>query len=219
MSHYSVAVITYTDSISEVEELLEPFDENIEVEPYIDQTKEELIADARKRKQRWIEEFRTYNAAELMDVLVNSDFKYARSLLSCETDEEFFDHVKDLYFEDDFDEEGNLLSSYNPKAAWDWYSIGGRWSCELYDKTIDCWCDTVKFSDWDMDYEDAQHYKFSHTYAVITPDGEWHAPGKMGWFGCSSETSEEMNDWANKYKDEMRKADPDWYITIVDCHI
>lgn len=29
------------------------------------------------------------------------------------------------------------------------------------------------------------------TYAVVTPDGEWHQKGQMGWWGMSSETPEE----------------------------
>ena len=46
MSHYSVLVLTDDDTT--VEELLAPFNENIEVEPYVLHTKEELIA---KEKQ------------------------------------------------------------------------------------------------------------------------------------------------------------------------
>lgn len=38
MSHFTVAVIT--DSIDKLEEMLAPYDENIEVKPYIDETKE-----------------------------------------------------------------------------------------------------------------------------------------------------------------------------------
>ena len=59
------------------------------------------------------------------------------------------------------------------------------------------------------------------TYAVITPDGEWHAKGKMGWFGCSSETPEESEAFRAGYKE--RFIDPaienGWYLTVVDCHI
>lgn len=29
------------------------------------------------------------------------------------------------------DENGNLLSTYNPNSKWDWYQIGGRWDGEL----------------------------------------------------------------------------------------
>ena len=41
MSHFTVAVIT--EDIGRLEELLEPYYEGREVEPYIDMTKQELI--------------------------------------------------------------------------------------------------------------------------------------------------------------------------------
>jgi hypothetical protein len=58
------------------------------------------------------------------------------------------------------------------------------------------------------------------TFAVVLPDGTWHEPGQMGWFGCSSETPEDGMNWEKNYVDNFLKtADPDWTLTIVDCHI
>lgn len=58
------------------------------------------------------------------------------------------------------------------------------------------------------------------TYAVITPDGIWHAKGEMGWFGMSSETDEEATDWGQSFKETfIDNADPEWRLTVVDCHI
>jgi len=58
------------------------------------------------------------------------------------------------------------------------------------------------------------------TYAVITEDGQWYAPGEMGWFGCSSESHEESQKWNDKYWDTfLADLSPDTLITIVDCHI
>ena len=58
------------------------------------------------------------------------------------------------------------------------------------------------------------------TYAVVTPDGEWHEKGSMGWWGCSSETADEAKDWEERYRERfLDSADPDWILTIVDCHI
>ncbi|HPE08122.1 MAG TPA: hypothetical protein PLT28_00120 [Saprospiraceae bacterium] len=73
-------------------------------------------------------------------------------------------------------------------------------------------------------YKDKETYAsiMSHfgTYAVVTPDGEWHEKGQMGWWGLSSETPEESLDWDLNYKKRfLDTADPEWTITIVDCHI
>ena len=58
------------------------------------------------------------------------------------------------------------------------------------------------------------------TFAVITPDGAWHEKGRMGWFGVSSETLEEALEWDRCYQGRyIDTADPEWIITIVDCHI
>ena len=57
------------------------------------------------------------------------------------------------------------------------------------------------------------------TYAVITPDGIWHSPGEMGWFGCSSESNEESNKFKNDYYENFIKPYQDKFIIIVDCHI
>ena len=56
-------------------------------------------------------------------------------------------------------------------------------------------------------------------YAMITLTGEWTAPGRMGWFGMSSESKGEMNAFkvaANKYIDELPS---DTWIVSLDCHI
>lgn len=58
------------------------------------------------------------------------------------------------------------------------------------------------------------------TYAVITPDGNWHAKGEMGWFGISSENEDEANEWSKSFYDTfIKNADPETEIAIVDCHI
>lgn len=56
------------------------------------------------------------------------------------------------------------------------------------------------------------------TYAAITKDGKWHAKGKMGWFGMSSD--EDVVAWHDGYQKLIfDDAEEDDYITIVDCHI
>ena len=58
------------------------------------------------------------------------------------------------------------------------------------------------------------------TWAVVTPDGEWHEQGEMGWWGLSSETDEEALGWLRGFRGRfLDTADPDWTATVVDCHI
>lgn len=170
MSHYSVLVVTKTDRISELEKLLAPFDESLEVAPYIYKTKEEL---------------------DELDWITSED--------------------------DIFDEHGNLLTTYNPNSKWDWYSIGGRWSGGLHvvdDKLIHD-CNSLPIRLWDIEDDFC-------TYAVLLPDGSWYSPGEMGWWGMSSESEDEWNSWADGYVDamkELKRLWPNWFVTLVDCHI
>jgi len=56
------------------------------------------------------------------------------------------------------------------------------------------------------------------TYAVLK-NGQWHEPGKMGWFGCSHAKVEEELAFEQGYKDLITEgAEEDDWITVVDCH-
>ena len=59
------------------------------------------------------------------------------------------------------------------------------------------------------------------TYAVLTPDGEWHEPGKMGWWGISSASDKEQEEWDKTFFDKYIEPynDDDHIMVIVDCHI
>lgn len=229
MSHFVVAVIHREDQ--SVDDLLAPYDESISVAPYIYKTKEEAI-------------------------------KYAReNCPSCKdkTDEECYEYYSDG---EETDEDGNILSTYNPNSKWDWYVVGGRWSNML--KTADGCVNEARISDIDFRPDPEEHarairewevlvegdeqrpredfcsfYKPEYylnfygtkekyaeamaaftTYAVVTPNGLWHQKAEMGWFGMDNATPEGNDDWNKNYKRRfIDKADPNWIMTIVDCHI
>ena len=65
-----------------------------------------------------------------------------------------------------------------------------------------------------------QQAEFS-TYAFVTPDGEWHETGTMGWWGMDNATAESRKEYRTNLAKiiEELKDNPDIWITIVDCHI
>lgn len=91
MSHFTVAVIT--DDVNKLKEMLAPYDENIEVSPYIDETKEEIISKGKERKQRVLK--RKEDGKELDEW----DLKY----LNANTDEELYKAV--VYDDETYDEQ------------------------------------------------------------------------------------------------------------------
>ena len=115
MSHYLVGVVV--NDISEVDDILAPYDENMEVEPYISRTKEKMIKDAKKTKENIKNRIKEDPNYEITD--------WGQKYLDAKTDEDFYQ--TQVYEDSKYDEDGNEMSIYNPKSKWDWYSIGGRW--------------------------------------------------------------------------------------------
>lgn len=56
-------------------------------------------------------------------------------------------------------------------------------------------------------------------YATLTLEGEWKEPGRMGWFGMSTDTPESQDAyyaWANEYVESLGD---DIVLVLVDVHI
>lgn len=232
MSHFAVAVIHRDDQ--SVEELLAPYDENLEVEPYIEYTRDEAIAYAREHyldKNASDEECYEYMADDYK-VDTNGNLlstynpkskwdwwepggRFSGTLKNKDGNRIDEGRIKDLVFDLD-------KSEYRYRLRY--------WDVVVNDsplkpgETEDYFFNMFKKEYYIHRYGNAETYarimaSFS-TYAVVTPDGEWHAPGDMGWFGMSDESDEAWVYWVDNYHDRfIEKSDPDWIMTIVDCHI
>lgn len=147
MSHFTVMAITTKDSCS-LEDNLAKYDENLEVDPYIDETYDELVERGKREldadqhrdeykdikalsKEDWCDKH-GYGSGERRE----ESYKYWKKLAEkvdkyvagTITDKECHDYALG---DDKCDKDGNRVSSYNPDSKWDWYSIGGRWGGEL----------------------------------------------------------------------------------------
>ena len=206
MSHYTVAVMLEKGSIrDDLEKALAPYDENLHVQRYIYETKEGLV-------KKWRDYFTTGFGS---DPNFKSDLK---TKINDMTDDEVYayftegitlmpdnlDPDDDDYYKDYLDEDGNITTTYNPNAKWDWWEIGGRWHDEFFLGDIEI----VKTIPKDFS-----------TYAFVDLDGKWHEPGKMDWFGMSSATDEQAKEFKDNYYDIFLKGHEDCVIVVVDCHI
>ena len=229
MSHFSVAVFHTKDQ--SVESLLAPYDENIQVEPYIEFTRQQAIDYARQHykdcKDMSDEEcwkimadgrrtdpdgnlYSTYNPNSKWDWWeVGGRFKNQLQVGKHLASEAY---VEDIDFSRDEESYNNaldfwdVLMSGKPKTPGKDYMT--LFSNQYY---LDYYGDRETY---------AKYMSHFRTYAVITPDGKWYAEGNMGWFGCSSATPEEFKKWCEHYKEIfLDNADPKWILTIVDCHI
>ena len=96
--HFTVAVIT--NEFEDVDNMLERFDETLQIEKELSMTRDEAVESGRSEPghEGW-------------------------------SDEDCWKYTFDRYYGDDElkDENGNLYYWTNPEAKWDWYEIGGRW--------------------------------------------------------------------------------------------
>ena len=221
MSHFCVYV--FHDKNTSIDTLLAPYDENIVVEPYVEYTKEEAIANVRKeindyKNGAYAEYLKNPEDYEKKHGHMKSYMEYLKNEFPQKlnwTDEQCYNYKKEFYDPDMIDKDGNLLSIYNPKSKWDWYEVGGRWDGGIPMKTnikleIKS-CNECKVSQIDMD-------KISPPYAYIDTNGNWNERGKMGWFGISTNDKDEKS-WDDEFKKFINNQKKSTIVTLVDCHI
>ena len=108
MTHFVILIIiprrVYLQGETAIKEyisqILIPYDENLEVEAYIEKTKRELEEEFEHFKNS--DQFKEYNYSNVEE--------YANNYLGLK-----------------LNEDGNIISTYNENALFDWYEIGGRW--------------------------------------------------------------------------------------------
>lgn len=294
MSHYMVMVICRKGAGDDVESLLAPYDENLEVAPYVRYTKAQLIAEEIERINAARRSHRAALAAEseeaYLELVRNSDERYFNNYSYAKNDipekiltvdvsdeEAVYGLLREEREDETFDEDGNYISTYNPNSKWDWYEFGGRWGGSLklkkggkadearageidWDAMFSLSKGNAKHAErfWDeyvlrklpegvsekgaaayLDKEFGfilsspeyfldtygtkenylRHMSLWTAYAVLDDEG-WHAAGEMGWFGCHSETADELKDWEENFRARfIDTLDPDDAVAIVDCHI
>ncbi len=234
MSHFAVAVLHREDQT--VDELLAPFDETVVIDLNEENSRLKNMAFARKHYS---------NGKEKSDEacwkrLVRANKRKGNNVMYVHNPDGEWDWweeggrwpgilriknskikafsapVKDIDFSPDPEKYEHALAEWNE-------IVGDATTTKITENysaasKVDAKKDLVAL------YHDAETYAESsalfETVAVVTPDGEWHKPGKIAWFGLISATDPELREWREKYKERfIDTADPDWILTIVDCHI
>ena len=231
MTHFNVAVFQRPDGPS-VDELMYPYDENRSVELYVYLTRDEALAQARDeiiQAQRRMDEGRADQYAVMLVEHADDD------------DETLLDWYADKWCERERDEEGNFLSVYNPESRYDYYGEFDEMSFEDWlatgeeqdeEELRETWRRVSVDGDgfWKPAYY-TENYGDEDTFvamcrmpagwAVVTPDGVWHEPGKVGWFATDDATVESRREWVKSFQEEIVAPYDDGQTTVVmlDCHI
>lgn len=185
MSHFVTYVITKKDP----EDLLAPYDENIEFSEY------RVGEVSAEKKQRFLDYYKDY----FKNTKPNKRFEE----LYAEFGEDWNDNQWKKFGKKWFE-----YSTYNQKSKWDWYTLGGRWDGDITTKTgqkvNECLLKDIDFT------------KTKMPFTIITPDGEWHEKREMLYFGV---VKDEKKDWNKTAKKIINACLPDDTVYVYDLHI
>jgi hypothetical protein len=216
MTHFTVGIIVppYEHQVkSYIAEQMEPYCEHTEVEPYVSYSLEEAAGDLQRDIERLEQILRHQDPDYNLDKCRNLLAKLRRAT----PDEKYSEYVR---FHEDFDDQGRPISAYNPDSKWDWYRVGGRW---------DGWItDNEQSSQGGFNFG-AQHETLENNtatteqalardkipHALMTPDGNWHERGRMGWW---ANLLTENDNWDSDAKAILARY-PGHRVVIVDAHI
>lgn len=191
MSHYLVGVVV--NNISEVDDILAPYDENMEVEPYTDEDGETITYNPNSKWDwyaiggRWGD---GDNVIQIKDFKLYDDLDDDTLALYKKAWESFEGKCKLTE-----DEEKKIFGEFR---MWnDKYYLDRYGTCENYIKAISS----------------------NIPYAFVDVN-RWYEKGQMGWWGMDNATQESIEDYtefAEKYF--TAEENQNKYIVWVDCHI
>lgn len=224
MSHYALAVFCDRQNDEAFFDLLTPYSENNEDEFVFVPVSDEEI------KKEWVD-FKKNNPSWTPANWLKDSYHYDKKT------DRFGNYYNphgyyDYYTIDGRDCGAELKNGVEwkrrfRKSDYDWFrkpsdedveDYEKQW--ETYSKDGDGW---YKAEYYQENYKTKEQYVKEMTrpwipYAFVTPDGVWHAPGRVGWFAMSDDTAETRDKYWQEWTDFINNA-PDCYVSIFDCHI
>lgn len=211
----------------ELERVMAPFDENLEVPRYMVYTREEFIAQERQdiqyRLDMMLEE---YNKDPELFVHTYTDL-YIPQLKAklVASDDEVWNHGAGDYADEELDSDGNIYSTVNLVGKWDYWLRGGRYqhcilnSDGLYDKNGNLatkGCDTLRKKDLTA---------MVTPYAVVDKEGNWHdsvSINGLDWLDQPAPNTEEYQELRGIVEMEffnlINNAHPEDWLCVLDAH-
>lgn len=236
MSHFTVLCITQTGSPSELDELLDPYDENKHLEPYTDEDGETYQHNPRAKWDWYEVGGRWSNALLLTDgrsvdsarrgLVAVQDMRDRAQVKAAEQWVRMDAACRDTPPARLPDE---VLDSIEPDASkrtrevWDEYRRVMFQQPRLVAlKGIDSWGTVDLLRDYQVVGREAYIARCVAQavpgYATLTAEG-WIARGDMGWFGMGTDTHESTMEYCKRANDVIDCMPAGWWLTMVDCHI
>lgn len=220
-----------------VGDLLIPFEEGLEVEPYKVKEGKKMLKTLGERYLYYLKVSTHHRNTRCPEMHIQSFKEYLNTY-----------NMKLV--------DGDLYTTENPNPKWDWYEIGGRFADSIPVKEgKPVTCAKIKDIVWKKDISDEQLNYLKKTYedntktgengTVINPfflmsyptlesyiesfahfrtyallnRGEWFESGQMSIFCMNDSTEESTKQYYEDFENEINSLDPEDYFIIVDLHI
>ena len=206
MTHFTIGIILphgVNDAEGFIAEVMEPYFEHADAEPYVCYTLEQAAADLASTIHR-LELIISRNEPHYDIEKCRQQLDQLRAMTPQQKYEEY------LRCQEHFNDKGEPVSTYNPDSKWDWFVIGGRWDGWIND--LDTSCESLA-DNTALTEEVIARDKIPH--AIITPDGQWHERGQMGWWAMLLTENENWEQEATA----LLASYPCHRVVIVDAHI
>ncbi len=258
MSHFLVYVIVESSLVlsarsdeaikQRIHSLMEPYDESIEVDEYLDHCfcigrkavyqVEDRLSDEFGTMEKFRQDFwdipehklpENRQRTEEEDAVIHAKWEE----LTAPRDEAREKYISEHPLRETPDATcseckgtGKVNSTYNPRSRWDWYRVGGRWDGEITNNiqtsengfNFDKKHETTRNNMMLLDETTSPIPDKWIPFAIVTPDGEWHEKGKMGWWACVSDKKANWKDIAREIFEKYR-GDRKYLVVACDCHI
>jgi len=211
----------------ELQEVLAPYDENLEVPMYRKFTRAELIASERKYEQLLLDTMRKEYADDPEKFIHAYQPGYLARLeqRTHSSDEAVWQRGSEVYEENELDAEGNVYSTENPQGKFDYFLRGGRYqhsilnSDGLYDKTGNLaikGCDTLRKKDLTA---------LSSPGAVVDKGGVWHDASTISGLDLLDQPVRGTDEYVDfqgfieaAISGVIQEADPEDWLLVVEIH-
>lgn len=241
MMHFSVLVIG-PECANALQDVLTPYFEHDEFEPYIKFTREDKKAERKRLKRYWGKKLRE----NPHDVGIFN--KYEETNMS---DDDYFRRSIKHYDPANMNSNGEPVSTYNPNSKWaDW-----EYEKTLLRKESQLFVTTVKKKDidwntmsrynyqqakinwyglfspgfptpttyekamndyWDGEtkeqYMERSHFFLTHAYIL---HGKWYERGKIGWWQHGEYMDRDK--WLAQYEKMLTQVKPNTVLTTIEC--
>ena len=224
MSHFVIGIVVPKNVFNDgensitryIESKMKKYNENIEVEQYIayDVNKKDMYHENKINEYKKMMEIPDFEKIYNVEYLTNNLNLY----LDMSSNEYWDNNILSYYDKNSIDENGNIMSKYNPDSKWDYYVIGGRWHGYFINKDsnakniIDMKSNKIE-SYLEKYNNDPDKYKL---FAYVNKDGDWAERAHMHMFGVETNVNLEYDKFLTQFLVEQNKDD---YIVFLDCHI